>query len=493
MNVIPRPRALLNSRFPALRPALMWGNAALYLAQSLIWVLYPTTPHVQSEVWSLLAAFLHAGAFAAVTALLLLHGCTAVRQVEGTSIRLAMRMRKLKELKYTMGICTALFVLRVAAITAAAIVSVAAPDALDQDIGAGDSLLMSAYYTLTEIAPILLVLAFQRHIPPTAPLSASSAYRVVHGRDDSALVSSDTSSALRPSFDPNMSLLSDSAGPSPKARPTNYGSNAASSSVAITIPVQLPTGGAGRVEGGPASAPSTPKSSSSFISSQAAMMSTGTTKQVRMFGNIKQPKHVSASASLRLTDHSPAGKSSSDAERAAVTALATPVKASPMKSAIPSIGTALANRHPSQRDVFQPSRPAQWTAAGQVLLTWKAPSGQTARRRNWRQQSAVTRTLTQFGSSLSVALGLSPQPVDSTRSRLLPRSQSPSIQGEHSASRAGTGPGHAVALSIPQATFDSPGGPYASLAPSSAQSDDGFSLKDISPIKARALEYKFRY
>jgi len=501
MNIVPRPRALARPGCPALRPALLWANGTLYSAQALIWVLYPTTPHVDSEVWSLLAAFLHAGAFAGVAALLLLHGCTAVHQVESTSVRLAMRMRKLKELRYTMGICAALFSVRVCAITAAAIVSVAAPTALNRDIGAGDSVLMAAYYSLTELVPIVLVLVFQRHIPPTAPLSASSAYRVVHGRDDSALVSSDTSSALRPSFDPNLSLLSDDGSPAQRQRAVGYGSSAPSPSVAISIAVSQPPPGMWAQLGGGMSTPSTPKRSSSFVSSHAAVLSSSTTKQVRMFGNIKQPRHVS-NGSIRLVDGAQEGEASSRPPPAAAAVapqqvLATPVKPSPMKSAIPSIGTALANRMQAEQDAFQPSRAAQWTAAGQVLLTWKQHSASHGRRRDWRPQSTVTRTLSHFGSSLSVALGISPQPVDTARSRLLPGADSPSIQGAHAArtpsTLAGAGGAQAVALSIPRSNFQTGGGQYPSAVPSSATSDDGFSLKDISPIKARALEAELQY
>jgi hypothetical protein len=108
---------------------------------------------------------------------------------------------------------------------------------------------MATYYLLTELTPIALVLSFQRHIPPTAPLPSSSAFRILgtEQRDDAQLVSKDTPAALQPSFDADMSIMTDDSGRQDQGgRSLQYGSNRApspSASVAIGIPTSPGGGG----------------------------------------------------------------------------------------------------------------------------------------------------------------------------------------------------------------------------------------------------------
>jgi hypothetical protein len=203
-----------------------------------------------------------------------------------------------------------------------------------------------------------------------------------------------------------------------------------------------------------------------------------------MFGNIKQAKHIAGSGALRLVDVT----SPPQAKPPAAAPMFTPVPSTPAsKSAIPSIATVMA-KHQASEPLAHASKVAQWTAAGQVLITWKQHSGRQGRRRNWTQQSTVARSLSSFGHTLARVLSLTPQPLDATRSRLLPRGHQPSIQTAECTPEHLRRPVHGVAMS--SSDFLGADVSYHVLGSAASTGSGGFSLKDVSPIKAWALEHE---
>lgn len=433
-----------------LLPALWGVNVGLYTVQALVWCLYPTTPSVDAEVWSLLSAFLHASAFGTVGVWMLLHGGAAAAAVERTTVRMELRTRKLRELRVTTFTVTALLCLRVLALVTAAFISVAHPAALDTEVDAVASSVMVAYYGVTELVPVGIILFFQRHLPPTAPLAASGAYRVVTGREDAALFSPDTSSALRPSVDPDMSLLGeDKLGLCPPPSPASVG-------VGSPPPPHLPP-------------PASPRRTSSFIANHAALASEETTKQVRLFANVKAASHV----------------------RSGLPPLATPpaARAPPALSArpaLPSAVSALAAGESDLGDAFRPARPVQWTASGRVLLTWKGQGGGGPGARNWSTPAApswLARTGAAVGAGIARALRFDGAGAAAGERTPLRHAE----QGRVAINSPRTSPTAPVA--VPAARL--PPAPWSARA-THGGSARGLSLPDVSPIRVAAASSSYQ-
>lgn len=459
------------------RPALLGANVAVFLLQVVVWILYLNTPHVDSTVWTLVSAFLHAAAFIAVTAWLLVYGVAAVHLVQRTTVRLALRQRKLREVQLTLGVSAALLCLRVAVLAVAAGLSVAHPDLLDRQVDTVEAAVMASYYLLTEVAPIALLLVYQRHLPPTAPAqTAAGGYQVLKGRADHQLISPDTSAALRPSFNPDHFLLSTPARSKRPAQETLLSPGATTPSYGSTssTPRAIPPRGVEPRTPPPPSPRSTP---SSFVADSAAMGSAETTRAVRMFGNVPTATHVSSSSGrLSMTVHEGGGQARGRLDR--------PRSGS---GALPSVAAALASRDSDLSDAFSPSRTVSWTASGRVLLSWKDAPAQHPRR-DWRAGgwlgSAIASTLSAAFQPAAPAAHIR-QGSGTINSPPVPRAASDPVPIG--------GAGRLAARSPALAAVHVQSGRAPRLgagAPNTPASVTGVSLQDITSMRDRAAAHE---
>ncbi len=146
-----------------LRAALA-GNAGVVLVQIMIWVAYFASrgSSVDPDVFSVVAASVHAASFLACAAAMCAYGVANSAFVAGTFVAVDQRRARMRELWGLYGACACAFVLRALALAGASWANLYDFNSVKEDVTPGDAAVTIAVYLFTELLPLWAVLYHHR-------------------------------------------------------------------------------------------------------------------------------------------------------------------------------------------------------------------------------------------------------------------------------------------------------------------------------------------